>query len=281
MARKRKAIPNVPHHTPLYTEGGAMSRTWIVFLQSLFAGPPKLLSGTHAERVDDYAAADWPDGTLFYEDDRNTYYLSFGAAWVWVFGEMRGTLSPDQKPAGLGADDDGFLFYSTDFAHLYRWDAADNRWYYATEYGDHGSGWITWQTAPPNTRGAAGWVLANGATVTRSTGLGSTASVTLPNLVGAFIKGAAAYTGALISAVAPGLTGSTAAAGDHSHTVQVTVTAESAGGGGVGGAQNVGADQVHTGVTDVEGAHTHGKGTLAVDATGQPAHVQLLPYYRL
>lgn len=60
-------------------------------------------------------------------DRGDHWYRWSGSAWVLrvgLGGPMRGTLSPNQKPAGMGANDAGFLFYSTDFDRVYRFTGA-------------------------------------------------------------------------------------------------------------------------------------------------------------
>lgn len=83
-------------------------------------------AGTHAARL---AAAPDPLDALWVETDRNNVvyqvHLVAGApAWVYVTGIMWGTLVPDQRPAGLGVNDTGFLFGTTDSLELYRWSGA-------------------------------------------------------------------------------------------------------------------------------------------------------------
>jgi len=86
-----------------------------------------LRSGTHAARV---AAAPDPLGAVWVETDRNNIVyqaqrVAGGAlAWVYVTGAMSGTvIAADQRPAGLGVNDTGLLFFSTDSVSV-RWDGA-------------------------------------------------------------------------------------------------------------------------------------------------------------
>ena len=272
----------------LITVPWAMVLRWIAG-----RGTQTYAEATHAERVDPdpknpFDPADYRPGAWLYETDRSVLYqtriVADEAVWVYVAGTMRGTLSPDQKPADLtAAGDTGFLFHSTDFAHTYRWNGT--AWRYAVEEGDPGSGWIGWWTVAPNNNGV--WQLCDGATVTRSLNAGGTASVTVPNLIGSYPKGASAYTGSSVPAIAPGLSGQTASDGAHTHTLPTMLT-DGAGSsvtvqGGTGATAVPPAHQHFISTpysTGSAGAHTHGPGTLTVSATGEPAHIGLLPYYR-
>lgn len=94
-------------------------------------------SGTHANRL---APAGLPLDALYVETDRgNAIYQvqSFAgvATWVYVAGVMPGTMSPDQRPADLGAYDAGFQFRATDTLQTFYW---------------NGSAWVE-TTAPQNT----------------------------------------------------------------------------------------------------------------------------------
>ena len=103
-----------------------------------------VITDTHANRVvvgTAYPPADFAVGTLFWETDRTVFYMrltdgSAAAAWVYVAGMMRGTVLTDQRPVDLGtnAEDDRFLFYSTDFGVTYVWDGTSN-WDYFSGYG--------------------------------------------------------------------------------------------------------------------------------------------------
>jgi len=78
------------------------------------------LYGTHASRP----AADslTPPRTFYTETDRgNVLYQQQANAWHFVSGAMSGTLSPDQRPTDLGANDTGFEFRGTDQQKQYVW----------------------------------------------------------------------------------------------------------------------------------------------------------------
>jgi hypothetical protein len=83
------------------------------------------LYGTHAARLA-LTPANIALGVLYVETDRNNviYEMQKPAAvnvWVYVTGTMSGTISPDQRPADLGANDTGFQFQTTDTLQQYRW----------------------------------------------------------------------------------------------------------------------------------------------------------------
>jgi len=76
---------------------------------------------THANRLAASTSGLW-QGIFWVETDRsNVIYELQGTTWKYVSGAMAGTLSPDQRPTDLGANDAGFLFMTTDTNELYRW----------------------------------------------------------------------------------------------------------------------------------------------------------------
>src|SRR5882724_486787 len=58
-------------------------------------------------------------GTIFYETDRTTFYISNGASWLYLAGVFSGVLAA--LPGDLGANDVGFLANVTDYNHLLQW----------------------------------------------------------------------------------------------------------------------------------------------------------------
>jgi hypothetical protein len=83
-----------------------------------------------------------PDGALYFQEDRNSLYVNEGGHWQYVAGTMWGTLSPDQRPTGLGVYDAGFNFRSvdtnTDYApREFLW--SQSEWIEVTQvlYGTH------------------------------------------------------------------------------------------------------------------------------------------------
>lgn len=101
-----------------------------------------MLQDTHANRVANFPAADFPVGTLFWETDRAVLYQrglngSAGEAWIHTLGVMEGTvIAADQRPADLGTDSEDltFLFYATDLTLTYQWDGTSD-WTYHSGHG--------------------------------------------------------------------------------------------------------------------------------------------------
>lgn len=215
-------------------------------------------SGTYANRP---AATDVDDGSTYYATDQGVTYLAISGVWIYMSGVMRGTINPNLKPT-LALADAGFVFYSTDFQHTYRWTGA--AWEYAP--GDDGSGFITHFAVAPRT---GSWQLCDGtAGVYESKADGTRAQVafsalavgTMPNLTGtvSYLRNAPAVTGTVNAAVAPGISGQT--------DVDPGFGTEVAAGGG-----------------SVVASHTHQHlfGSLAAGNGGQPRNMDAMPYYRL
>ena len=79
-----------------------------------------VLYGLHANRP--VADEKTPPRTLYVETDRSgVIYQQQANAWHFLAGTMWGTLSPDQRPTDLGANDAGFTFRGTDIARSYVW----------------------------------------------------------------------------------------------------------------------------------------------------------------
>lgn len=245
-------------------------------------------SGSHKNRLQQFLPEKLPIGTMYFETDRTLYYIVVSdpanpqkQIWRYVAGQMRGTLSPNQKPTDLNDEGDvGMLFFATDFAHLYRWNGT--AWRYAVEHGDPGSGFVQDWLVTPNDSGV--WALCDGSTATRSKNGGTTESFTTPNLVGAYRKGASSYSGTVVAAAAGTITGQTGDESAHTHgTGTLAVGASgSTTGTTAGGAAVAASGHTHslTGATGAGSAHHHSAGTLAVSAA-EPAHVDVMPYMRL
>jgi hypothetical protein len=262
-----------------FLDGVKVGKTWLDWFQGIGADQPVTLCTTSGSRGN-YNPARVPLGSkLIIEDWDITLAakrLSGEPVWRYESGVYRSTLA--DKPS-LSACHAGFLFHATDYLRTFRW--TGSAWTYAD--GEKLAKEIIWY---PGTL-PSGYALCDGSSVTVTLGDATTASFTTPDLTGQFLKGGT-YTGSVVSATAPGLTGDTAAGGDHNHggtaSVSVTVGGEIVNtGDGTTGSQTTGADGSASGSATISssGTHTHGKGTLAVDATGQPAHVLLLPCVKL
>lgn len=97
------------------TRGTNQNTAEIRAIEDLIAASVRI--GTHAERL---AAEPDPIGALWMETDRgNVIYqaqlVAGTPAWVYVTGAMYGTIiAVDQRPSGLGVNDTGLLFLSSD-----------------------------------------------------------------------------------------------------------------------------------------------------------------------
>jgi hypothetical protein len=222
-----------------------------------------------------------------------------------LLGQISGTLA--EQPSGLTVDNDGLLYFVTDYGHLVRWDGSAGVWRFAP--GDDGPGYIQGFAVVPQ---ATGWVLCDGGATTylvAGSATLTTANFTTPNLTGtpSYLKLGAAYSG---SGAAAGSTssdgghthsvsGSTANESAHTHDVNPAIDSTNADNGttevqaGVG-ATVAAASHNHTydvpNTTSSAGtAHNHGAGTLATGSDGSHTHslsgvelqrVTVLPYFR-
>jgi hypothetical protein len=225
---------------------------------------------TYSARPSDLTADD--AGFLFEASDYKHIWRWSGTAWAVVSGEMSGTIySPDQKPSTLGTGDANFVFRATDYNRRYRWTGTAWERSTLTEEAPRGQVAFFHEAAP------AGWVLCDGAGSRRSKTDGSTETFTTKNLIGYYLKGAAAWADGVVE-VAGTVSGTAASAGAHSH-------------GGVTGGNNsfvtegsaAGAIQKpndgHTHNITSDGAHTH---TVSGSATGgQPPRAEAMPYERI
>jgi hypothetical protein len=272
-------FPGILKDTPLMS-GVLMAKEWLEWVQSLGNESPAALFSGYAQRGD-YSAANYPLGSRLVINDWGVTYESrlVGGQpnWVYAFGTYRSTLA--NKPAGLGTNGAGFLFHATDYLRTWRW--TGTAWTYAD--GEKLAKEIIWYpgSAP------SGYALCDGSSVTVTLADATTTSFTTPDLTGQYLKGGT-YTGSVVAAVAPGITGSIDSAGAHTHSVSVSGTTGSSSVNAtvdLGAATDAALDShthsvTATGSTDSQGSHTHTH-TLAVDATGQPPHVLLTPCVKL
>lgn len=206
-------------------------------------------------------------------------------AWRYFHGTMRDTFA--NAPADLATDDVGFLFFVTtgtagvEYYHLARW--TGSAWEAAE--GERWGGYFSYFLRPPIEKG---WQSVNGATTKYldiTAGALAEAAITLPNeTAGVYRKTAAAYTGVVAAAVPAGITGSTATEGSHTHGAGTLATGAPSAATNVtaGGVAVASSTHTHTlsGSTAAGSAHSHGVGTLANDGTAEPAHLDVLPYFR-
>jgi len=273
----------LPLQNEVVDERRLLTVPWVSLFQwVLNIGTRTYLEGTHAERVSPtdpkYDPANFRPGTWFYETDRKILYqvriVGDAPVWVYVAGTMRNTLA--NKPTDLGTNDTGFLFYATDYTHTWRW--TGTTWEYAP--GDRASGEIAWFTADPGT----GWKLCNGSSGTRTTATATTAAVATPNLIGVYAKGAGVYTGGVVAGTNGTLSGSTDTVVDHAHGVAINSGAPSdlitVQGGSSWSVPSTTHWHAVNGNTGAGGGHSHTLGAVTMSGV-EPAHVDLLPYFRL
>ena len=100
---------------------------------------PPIIWDTHNARISGtYPAANYAVNTLYFETDRGVFYRVLGytvgstTTYQWTYFPllaMVGTsVSPDQRPTGLGQYDDGFLFRSSDALLVYAWKNSTSAW---------------------------------------------------------------------------------------------------------------------------------------------------------
>lgn len=200
-------------------------------------------------------------------DQNNVLWYSTGTVWVYVAGQMRGTLSPNEKPTGLGTDDVGYLFLSTDFDRAYRWDGSA----WADAPGEPTRGMVAYFMS--GLVPAVGWALCDGSSVTRSTPTGGTTSLSLDNLTtdNRFIRSVSGASG-----------GTGGSATTHTHAVDPPSTTTSAPSAVVQAAP-VGtgvATDVHTHTVDIA-SFTSGAPSGTGGADALPPYVNFRPYLRL
>jgi len=201
------------------------------------------------------AAAQQYRGGLFSASDRNyVTWVSTGAAWIYLCGTERNTLS--NLRAGLGTNDAGYLFFVTDYSHLLRW--SGSAWEWAP--GDTGSGYYQLFEAAPAGYGASAWALCDGSTVARLNADGTTTNVTLDDVSTArYLKAGTSSSGVTAAsgtttAAGTGATGNNSASQEVQSGTGTTVAAH---------------PHTHTGPS-----HDHGPGTLEL------ANLQKRLYFR-
>lgn len=99
--------------------------------------------------------------------------------WQYASGQYADLLA--NIPTGFLADDFGFIFYSTDYEHSYRWSFVTGTFVWRYGPGDPGSNWLCAGQKGEAIDGGL-WGLCDGSTYTRSTAAGLTTSVVTRNL---------------------------------------------------------------------------------------------------
>jgi hypothetical protein len=243
--------------------------------------------GTHAQRLS-IGPYNVKAGALFYETDRTVIYMAVTSGtnarvWAYVGGQMRGTLSPNQKPSDLSTNDAGFLFYSTDFLHEYRWTGAAWQW---ADPGDP-SGRVSMFIVSPG----SGWKLMDGTgnPVSYATPTGGISTISLPDSNDDVFPKFGSYTGSVDAAV-PGTLGGVLGDAGSGSGVSVTTSGSTGAPSGSTSVQSGGGATVPsmahshgvsgTGSGTVTTDHTHDTSGLTVSAS-LPASLAIAPYFRI
>lgn len=167
---------------PALDSSGFFAQAWQLFFQSLIKtqkGLPQYLFQTHAQRLA-MQVSTVGLGTLFFETDRQVWYIATATAWQYVFGAF--SIIQMGLPMDLGTPDIGFLVNVTDYNHLLVWTAAG----FNFAPSDSGSGYTVPFTGVPTN--PVGWHVADGSTVNQLNGDGSVSSVTIPTVGGSYFR---------------------------------------------------------------------------------------------
>lgn len=131
--------------TPLFDASGQLAQEWQKFFLAVANLDPRItdvealttfisslpgasslnpiyLTDTHANRVASYPSSSYPDGSLFFETDRQYWYVNAFGSWEFLSG-LYLTLTAN-RPADLGTHDVGAMFISTDGNQISRWTGA-------------------------------------------------------------------------------------------------------------------------------------------------------------
>jgi hypothetical protein len=71
------------------------------------------------QNLQKYLPASYAPLSLYFASDYGVWYVNNGSAWVYFSGIYEATLA--NIPTGLGVNDQGFLFYGTDYVHTWLW----------------------------------------------------------------------------------------------------------------------------------------------------------------
>lgn len=140
---------------------------------------PTAIEDTHANRAN-FAAGNYPDGSLFQETDRGLIYVALESNWFYLSGILQSVQSG--LPFDFSTDDVGLPAYIQDFNHLLMWSGQKWQWY----PGEVGSDFIVPFVSGPNP--AVGWQACDGSNVLKLNSDGTTTQVTLPVTPGSFYR---------------------------------------------------------------------------------------------
>lgn len=276
-----------PTGSKLVNTRGFIQKVWIDWFKS---NPPSgLIQDTRGNRIN-YSPSDNPNA-IYRESDTTLKYVSDGTNWIYDSGSYRRIQSQIAAlVAVLGVHDAGLLIDVTDFTHTLRWDGAA----LGFAPGDDGSNYLIDATSAPLGKTVQ---LCDGTVTSYLKADGTLQAYTTKNLAGHYRKSVTAAADALVAAVAPGISGTTAVAStgitvgahpDHAHTVNANLGTPhlyvedlaTGHGGFTSGAEDGGGSPVTLSHAVTDPTHQHTKGTIAADATGEPATYKVLTYLR-
>jgi hypothetical protein len=222
---------------------------------SLFATGKLVMVGVFASRPTAFSVP----GQVFAASDRNyVSWFSDGAAWLYLCGICVATLA--NITTGLTTNDAGYLFYASDYKHLWRWGGSS--WDFGP--GDPGSQFIVAGTDIPS---GGLWAACGGGVVVCSTAAGGVTNITTPNLSGdVFIRGGNLAAVAAAARAQWETTARTETENAHTHSVDPAPTTSGTPSAttSVGGTGTDVASSTHTHSTDIAGttsaagsAHSH------------------------
>lgn len=269
-------------------------KDWYLFFNAMaaLANSDAILFGTHAQRVAQKTGG-LADGVLYVETDRQELvYQTQGGVWKYVSGTYQRTQAQlAALAATLTANDNGLRVNVTDYAHVLLW--TNPAWGWAPE-DPQNAGQICFFDVAPGT----GWKLIDGngddgsaigaghpIKILKSDGTTRNNTTAAAMNAGVYLRGAAAYNGAVVAATVPTISGSTASAvtgasilgttGGPSATVSFPQ-------GSIGSVTVASSTHTHSQGSLTDPGHTHAAGTLATSlAGGDPvAHTDALPYIR-
>jgi hypothetical protein len=139
----------------LADDGKTVSWSWLQFFYgiALAKNVPAFVSNTHSHRSQ-IPAANYANGTLFFESDRGVVYIAVNDIWHYFIGTMQDTQA--NLPSDLGLNDLDFLYEVTDYAHLLLWNGTGWTWGPAED----GSDFIVQFLSGPNPQ--TGWQKCDG-----------------------------------------------------------------------------------------------------------------------
>jgi hypothetical protein len=172
-------LPQRLFDTAIADKNGLVTNpVWVYQFQAFAKAGIQLVVGSHALRLTT-PSANYIDGTLYFETDRQVFYLSRGKMWNYFSGTF--PVEQDGLPTDLQVNDAGFLAQVTDFAHLLRWTGANWEW----GNNERNDFYLPFVTGPDP---EIGWAACDGSNQIKLNSDGSTEEVTVPNVPGSWYR---------------------------------------------------------------------------------------------